>query len=140
VTLVQLADDVAHFGDEVARRALPRIGAEGQKAARAMFSGPVMGDEMTATVDIAADAVTVSPSPRGPWVLMELGSAKAAWRIPRRRRGGKRLRINGSVRVHVIHPRIRPQKRWTKAKVNMRTAATKVWRDTTADVWKGVGS
>jgi hypothetical protein len=138
VSLDALVLDLSTFGDDVAKVALPRIGRACQERARAAARGPVMGARLDATMEIGAETLTVRPSPPGPWTLLELGSAKSHWRIPRRG-SRRRIRINGNVRVYVIHGPIAAQQRWTKAKALMADDAEQIWRQVTADRWADVG-
>jgi hypothetical protein len=140
MSLADLAAEVRQFGEQLAQQALPEIGPALRQTALSStgIGGLVMGQTLDALVNASADTVAILPVPAGPWSILESGSTKRQWWEPAEA-GGKRLLINGSVRIRVLHGPIRGRQLWTQAQNAMSQQFFEMAPKEADTAWEKVG-
>lgn len=161
VHLHQLADDCAAFPRALIDDALPHIGAEMKRLAQQEAKRVTGGDQRLSRMNrgrgVRLDAgydnvgpatVRLTPRPLGPWVLVESGSNRSNWYIPRagkaltkrgKRKTRRRLRLhNGGVRWYVRHPSVRGKRAWSRARSLILDGLPDVVHESIARAWSDV--
>ena len=143
MTLAALSDEIAAFNDDLADAVLPKAGPRLREtalaAARRDAHGRIARRTLDADVDRRGDTLTILPTPRGPWTLLDSGSRKRQWWEPRATgRGHKRLRIGNDVRVRVLHGPVRGKRTWTKATDAMADEFFATAYDEAAALWRTI--
>jgi hypothetical protein len=151
-TLRTLAADCAAYPDALRRAMLPAVGrmlvdvatdAADRVGGRLSRYNRGAGATLTATPSlVGSDTVRLTPTPLGPWTIVESGSAKSEWVIgtpPSEGRGAKRIAMaNGGVRWYVRHRKVAGKQVWTRALVAMADQLPDVVHRSAVDTWEQV--
>jgi hypothetical protein len=84
--------------------------------------------KLDVAVEVGAATVKLTPTPIGPWTLLEDGSHRGAWFEPRKGRKRRVKLPDGNVRRYVRHGKVRAKRTFTRARAQCAVLAP-AWFD-----------